>query len=70
MTGKWVRSTFRAFGLDIVRYSPEQRQEMATDSQCKYRDFVAEEALTLPAVEKIKTYEVKIEGEDIFVKLD
>ena len=28
------------------------------------------EALTLPAVENIKTYEVKIEGDEIFVKLD
>jgi 3-phenylpropionate/trans-cinnamate dioxygenase ferredoxin subunit len=33
-------------------------------------DIRTGEALTLPAVENIKTYEVKKEGEDIFVRLD
>ena len=32
-------------------------------------DIRTGEALTLPAVENITTYETKIEGEDIFVKL-
>lgn len=33
-------------------------------------DIRTGEAITLPAVENIKTYEVKYEGDHIFVKLD
>ena len=49
--GKLVRRALRRGGFDMVRYTPEQLSEIQQVPASHYRDFVSEEALTIPVGE-------------------
>jgi hypothetical protein len=51
MNGNLIKALFRMMRLDVVSYSAEQTKELRRSPRCHYRDFVMEEALTLPVGE-------------------